>query len=468
MLLWLFSPLSSSAMFDFDDLSVTSGINDLPQGSATINYGLNEYGLDEYSSTDSSHQGGAVRLWRYTSNYNSSHMGFSSWGWLDIDDSKAVSGNSLRCVITGGRNSICNPCDSGGLIVNKKQDYLDYLSVGQNPVGTIAIGVPDIYFGNSTGSSNPMAMWPAVGNNRLSLYVKYPESLAGADRPGNPRVTIHVAPFTTDFGGHYYQFYAINGGGWTHLQLDRHPSNDNISGSDAVNKPAHDEGFIGRIYRFYVTANLYEGYTIPPHYTYFDNIEFWNDDYANQNDETINGLGISYNPATKFFQVTFNDKYRGRSSNPGMAKATYEIRYSLSEPITNENWDNATPCHIQATTTQTERVDGKFKRVSPDDYTTVWAKFALANSSDEMTFENNKIIHFAIKDISQNPENHRQINPALDGTLAGWGRNYDDGWASWDYENDNRVLDYIKRISYILSENTDLEVPSAPVGLSVS
>lgn len=458
-------------MMDFDDLPVTSGTDDLPQGSSTWNYALNQYGMDQYTSSNSSYAGGAVRVWRYSpDSYNSSHMGFSNWGWLDVDDDDAISGNSLRYVITGGRNPSCNPCDNGGMEVQNKQDYLDYLSNGQNPVGMIVVGVPDLYFGNATSSLNKIAMWPAIGNNRLSIYAKYPEELTGADRSGNPAVTIHVGPFTTDFDGHYYHFFSINGGDWTHLQLDRHPANDNVNGSDTVNQPAHDEGFISRIYRFYIIANAYEGYAVPIHYAYFDNIDFWMDEYENQNDETINGLGISYDSDTNNFQVTFNDKYRGMGVVPGLARASYEIRYSLYGAITNENWDNATPCSIQATTMQAQRSDGRFKRVSPDAYTTVWAKFALANSSDEAAFENNRIIYFAVKDISQNPNNHYEINPNLDGTLVGWGRNYSDGWSGWDYSNDDAALNYIKRINYILpgyAETLDINLPSIPSGLAV-
>lgn len=453
-------------VINFDDFATSIGANDLPSSSPTWNYD-DTYTLDMFISKDADHAGGAMRLWRYSADYNTSHMGFTNWGFLEIDNQEKIKGKALRYSVTGGRNEDCNPCDNGGMEVLKKQDYLDYLADGLNPIGSISVGSPDIYIGNATSSGSPVAMWAAEGHNRLSLYAKFPETMIGADN-SHPDDTIHVGPFTTDFGGHYYTIFGLNGGGWAHLQLDRHPQNDNNSGADTVNKPAHDEGFISRIYRLYITARDYQGIGTPIHHTYFDEIKFWTDDYANQNDETINSLGVSFDESTKEFQVSLNDKYRG----DGQAKSTYEMRYSLSAPITNENWSQAVPVSIQASVANAARSDGKFRRGDGGwAYTLLWARFKLQSSADEDLFANNRIIYFALKDISQNPENHMQINPNLDGTLANQGRNYSDGSEIWDYAHDDPVLDYVKRIDYVLpgyGETADVEAPNSPSGLSVS
>ncbi|KKP83911.1 MAG: hypothetical protein UR82_C0016G0011 [Candidatus Moranbacteria bacterium GW2011_GWF1_35_5] len=415
---------------DFNDFSVNTGLDQLPSGSATWDYDSTTT-MDRFISKDISHAGGPLRFWRISPGYNTSHMGFENYGFLEIDDQESISGSSLRYAVTGGRNTICNPCLDGGLIVNKKQDYIYYLESSQNPLGTINIGDPYIYFGNDTSSSNAVALWNAQGHNRLSMYVKIPPEVNWVDN-GYAHPTIHIGPFTTDFSGHYYHQYCINGGdGWVHLDVDRHPTNDNVSGVDSVNMPAHDVSYISNIYRFYFTiSGGYEGFATPMHYTWFDNIEFLSDDYANQNDESINNLAIAYSPSTKYFQVSFNDKYRG-------------------------NWNNATPAHIQDGTFQAARNDGKFRRAQDWAYLGLWAKFKLGTSSDEDMLELQGKIYFAVKDISQNPLNHEQINPALDGTLAGQGRDYLNGAAQWDYENDDVVLDYIKRIDYsIAGDNT--------------
>ena len=63
---------------------------------------------------------------RYKCTYNSGHMGYETYGFLEIDNKVAVKGNSLKIITTGGVNQ------SGihGEKLNSKSEYFKLLDQG--------------------------------------------------------------------------------------------------------------------------------------------------------------------------------------------------------------------------------------------------------------------------------------------------------------------------------------------------
>ena len=127
------------------------------------------------------------------------------------------------------------------------------------------------------------------------------------------------------------------------------------------------------------------------------------------------------------------------------------MRYSFS-PITNNNWNQATPAHIVADSRYgiDDRSDGKFAKWWPY-YQAVWAPFRLASSADEAKLTAGVKVYFAIKDISQ--VNGNGASPVLDCGVGNWGtcgRDYASHGDTFDFAGDKPVLNLIKRIDFII------------------
>ena len=63
-------------------------------------------------------------LYQYLCTDNTSHIGYSTYGYLEIDAANAVRGNCLRACVTGAVNST----GTYGELVTTKQHYLDFLA----------------------------------------------------------------------------------------------------------------------------------------------------------------------------------------------------------------------------------------------------------------------------------------------------------------------------------------------------
>ncbi len=390
----------------------------------------------------------------YLNSYNSSHMGFSTYGYLEIDGETAVRGNSLRYRVTGGINSGGN-C---GTPITTKRQYLDLLQAGEHPVceGAV-IGHPCLYFANTGPSWSPVPFPQAQGANRLSMYYRAPAELTNGEGGwGNrPEITMNVGPYN-GVGGHWYHEVCNQGGGWTHVLIDAHPQHNN-SWSSAADYPfpsssLRDMGvdYFNGWYRWYVTFKPYEGIAAAPYDVWFDEVEFLTDPEP-QNNETVCSPAVTWFPETRSFEIGFMDKYK----NNAYAYATYELRYSF-EPITNDDWDQATPARILADERFSigARDDGKFAKYWPY-YASVWAPFTLACEEDLDRLTPDTLIFFAVKDISQVGENGMQ--PVQDTGIGRWvvgGRDYSAYGDTFDYEGDQPALPLIKRI--------DFRVPKEP------
>ncbi len=411
--------------------------------------------------------------------YNSAHMGFETYGYLEIDGQEAVRGNSLRFRVTGGKNTTTcpdgnsggAPCNASGLETTTKEHYLDWIDNGQDPVaGDQDVGHPYIYFANTSQNSNPIPFVQAPGCNRLSLYVRLPD--AADNGPGGyatpPELTFNIGPYN-GVGGHWYHNYTLQGGGWAHLIVDGHPQHNNAwSSADKYPYPSSSLRDMGTtyfltMYRWYLAAKPYDGIATPPYSMWVDEIEYQLDDEP-QNNETICSPSIMHHAGDNRFEVGFMDKYK----NNGKSYSTYEVRYSFSQ-ITNDNWDQATPAKIRADARFgiEARNDGKFQKWHSW-YQNTWASFTLTTLDEQLLFPGRRI-YFAIKDISQveDPDADENNNQVLDGDEAGvqnllkpvdgldgaaakGGRDYITYWDDFDYDGDFPVLGLIKRIDYIL------------------
>lgn len=408
----------------------------------------------------------------YTINsYNSLHMGFETYGFMEIDDQKAVKGNSLKITTTGGINDETT-LKRLGIRVENKEEYIEMANNGIDPVYHGGkVGHPYIYFMANNSSLNNLVTFPvAQGANKLSMYILMPSgvkngTLESARYDRSPQQTINLGPYANipnptlyppthplydkngTIGGHWYNVFYNEGGGWTHILAEPHPQHNNAF-DNAAKYPypsysMRDLGldFYKSLYRNYITFYPYVGIDSPPYYTYIDEIEFIFDEEP-QNNETINNPGVTYYPEDKHFSIGWNDKYK----NNGGAWATYEIRYSFSQ-ITNANWSNAKlvtiiddPRYNEVSSTGPGRIK-KHWPYSP----AVFGQFTI-DPDDKAKLTPKTTIYFAIKDVSQNPID--TLDPISDRA----GRDYRNNGDQFDYAGDAPDLPLIKRIDFYIPE----------------
>ena len=383
---------------------------------------------------------------------------------------------------TEGVNNVCTylstssfatNCDYYGTPIHTKEDYIDEINAGRNPVyhGPKKIGSPRLTVSNTSFNAGNYALPQAAGANRLSMYVYLPPNTTNQGSVSvNDKIfqiTLDVDPFNEVSGtGHWYHFFHTQGGGWTHVQVDSHPQhNNNWSNAAMWPYPSYSiRGYgvnhIETTRLFYVNYGAYSGYTgldIPEYTVWLDEVEFFNDPEP-QNEETINGLSVLYRPETKYFEIGFHGKYKNNSYD----KSTYEIRYSFA-PITNDNWVSATPVHVQAEAyfSVPANTTGIIKKYQAH-RSAVWAPFKLASTAEEALLTPGTIIYFAIKDVSQDPNNLQIPNP-----LHNNGRQYATYANTFDYAGDAPALPLIKRIDYFISNSEAKVIEKAPTIKSI-
>lgn len=494
---------------NFDGLPATTGDEIPGSGESWLyttatqnpdnNYGMTVYDQAGWRSTHSYPNNTNIFNFfvLYPNFYYSDHMGWPTYGYLEIDDQNALRGNSLRYRVTGGVNGltcpcgkdevcgaaetqVCNEnglectegetqiCKENGLRVTTKQHYLDFVSANEQPiVGEVKIGSPAIYFMNtgpnpSSSGQSAVPFLEAQGNNRLSMYVFLPGEKGNfhdnvVDARESPASTFNIGPFN-DVGGHWYHVYNLQGGGWIHVIVDGHPQHNNAFHNASLypypSSSVRDMGYdyFSTMYRWYfAVVNPYGQTAEAPYSLWLDEIEFSNDAEP-QNNETINSPAVGYYPDRAVFEIGFNDKY----ANNQYSYSTYEVRYSF-EQITNNNWQQASPVHIQADDRMSygiaENRQGRFEKFNSYSRS-VWAPFKVASAQDEARLTPGTTVYFAIKDVSQ-VDGNGQI--PVDGhniygssaTGAG-GRDYQNHGDKFDYTGDQAVLHLIKRIDYTM------------------
>jgi hypothetical protein len=398
----------------------------------------------------------------YKNDYNSSAMGWTAYAFFEIDDKVSIKGNSLKITVTGGVTS----AGTHGSPLFNKEEYLDYVESGKDPVAHDGVRLTSdarIYFMNETYNNANYPLRTAKGANTFSFYVYLPEGLSNKSDAPNPsdlkhNDTMHTGPFN-GIGGHWYHSYLNSGGGWIHVNQGTHPRHNNAF-SDASKYPypsysvrSYGVDYYSNMYAIYLALGSYSPGAIPLYNIWFDEPTFLYDDYP-QNHETINSIAVGYYPHKDFlFEMSFHDKYTGNA----YASSTYEIRYSFSQ-ITNDNWHSATPVMVQADSYYgiPARTDGIMKKVNSSRQQ-VWVPFKLASATDEALLTPGKTIFFAVKDVSQDPNNLQLINP-----VHNRGRQYAKYPNTFDFEGDAPALPLIKRIDFFISEGNNTQLIKAP------
>lgn len=371
----------------------------------------------------------------YKNSYNTPNMGYNAFAFMDIDNTMGVTGNSLRVTITGGSNST----GTFGLPLQTKEEYLNYINNSINPVvSSKIVGYPTIYFMNSGQNKEPFEV--SQGANRLSMYVYLPagisnqRNLVGGDKFVSSVSTL--APFNGT-GGHWYSTYYTQGGGWTHLIMDSHPTGNNSYAPPYPSKSYRDQGpdLFNKLYRNYFAVYPYEGIEKPKYYIWIDSIEFLNDPEP-QNNETINTPSVMLHMKNNLFEIGFNDKYGAAGCN-----STYQVKYSFS-PITNVNWNIAKPVLIQATSNFNISANntGTFKKFNSY-RTPVWASFKIMEDDEPELKNTGKKLYFAIKDIS----NRDYSGSLFDG-------DYDNSLINVSGLGNVKRVNLIKCIDYVIPE----------------
>ena len=415
--------------------------------------------------------------------YNSLHMGFETYGFMEISDQNAVKGNSLKITTTGGINNEVTKAKLGLRVENKEQ-YLSLLNNGIDPIYHDGeVGHPYIYFIANNSISPNFATFPvAQGANKLSMYIYMPQSLQNgtiekARYDQNPRQTINLGPYAEvpnptvyppthplyvqdgKIGGHWYNVFYNEGGGWTHILAEPHPQHNN--GFDNGSKypyPSNSMRDLGldyykTMYRNYITFYPYSGIGTPPYYTYLDEIQFIFDGEP-QNNETINSPGVTFYPNDNHFSIGWNDKY----ANYDGGWATYEIRYSFSQ-ITNTNWSSAKRVTIIDDPRYNEVSDtgpGRIKKHWPY-YPSIFGQFTI-DPDDKTLLMPGTTVYFAIKDVSQNPSN--SLDPISTNKA---GRDYRNHGDKFDYVADVLAIPLIKRIEFYISGTMPQQSNTYPV-----
>jgi hypothetical protein len=434
----------------------------------------------------------------YNNNADNTHIGFTAYTYLDIDNTVAINGNSLRITCTGGYNEYSSVTSGYGACVNgcgssvlSKRDYETFINESINPVytGGYIVGAPYIYFISNVFSQDQggnVSIVEAQNTNRLSLYIHIPSTMNnGTGGSGNPpNWTMMIGPFLNNAGttqGHFYHYYMNEGGtsgSWVHLLADGHPQwnngwnsasdspcpsgsvrNMNVAGgsgglfspySCSTYSSTLTNGYQDIIDGWYVEVEPYDGVGIPPFQVWLDEIEFFDDDSVEpQNNETINSPAITYyDGVTKgLFAISLDDKY----INNQYSYSTYQIKYSFSQ-ITNANFASATPCQITADSRYgvTANTSGLFAKWWPY-YQAVYAPFTL-QSGDIAKLTPGTVVYFAILDVSQGTgSGGNSQTPWTSCGVGNWstcGRAYSTESSTFDYTADSVALPYIKRISF--------------------
>jgi hypothetical protein len=398
------------ATFDFLNNDVTQGFgnwyySDIGDNSCAVYDGLLQSKL--CSNPDGNGKRQSMNL--YYNGYNSDHMGWLRWAYIDSSPT-AISGNSLKISFTGGayNSDGLGAVGYSGLDVRSKNQFDNFISLGQNPFANRLLpGDMTIYFHSNDANDHFYPFNQLVGNDRLSVWVLPPQdslfNLANQKYAvAGDTITSQFSwyPFVNDSNGdHYYHDLSnINMGGWIHLVFDAHPIHNNGGDTNpysyhragGYDYPGDSVAFFNNVHAFalrgYISGNLPS-----PSEIYIDQMEAYKTTEM-ENDETIAGIGIGFDPNTKMFDISFNDKYRCASCD-----ATYEARYSFS-PITNANYSSATLLKVTNFDRTKNNSIGIINKVNGG-YNQLWAALDVIDADKAQLIEGKKI-YFAVKDIS--------------------------------------------------------------------
>lgn len=401
-----FCKASTFANFDFVQNDVTQGFPGWYYSDRGDN-SCDSYDASKLCSTPDVN-GQRQSIYYYYNGYNTDHMGWMRWGFMDAGSS-TINGGSLKFLFTGGAYDNNGSVGYSGLEVRSKSQFDDLIAQGQNPYSDrILPGDLTLYFSSNNSGNHFYPFSQLVGNDRLSVWVLHPdggpytyENQKFSQSYQRPEQLFSWYPFVNDSNGdHYYHDLSnINMGGWTHYIFDAHPLHNNggdpnpysyyrAGGSDY---PGDAVSYFDNVNKFSLRG-LSAKNTPSPSEMFIDEFEAYKVSQL-ENDETISGIGVGYNPSTKMFDIAFNDKYRCATD----CLSTYEIRYSFS-PITNTNYGSA----ILAKVTNFDRTKNNNNGIvykPSSGYSQLWAALEVSDS-DKANLIDGNTIYFAVKDIS--------------------------------------------------------------------
>jgi hypothetical protein len=349
----------------------------------------------------------------YYSNANSFHKDWMRYGYIDASTEISVSGSALKVMMTGG----AFPGEDGSVVyvgdpVKSKSQVTnsDNTATDKDNTQSSLPGATSIYFKTATSKTK----FPKLQNkNRFSIWVLMPPqsediALYNKEIRKRPEKMMSWYPFiNTSKAGHYYHNASnIPMGGWTKVQFDAHPTHHNGRVDNeyhAFSEGGNDYPASGINYFNNVAA-----FALKPHFAknmpvktafFFDDFET---DYVEfENEETINNIGVGYNPENHQFDISFEDKYRCSA-----CKGEYDLRYSFS-PITNLNFDNT---YIPRFVTNFKRSDsnsaGKIYK-SNNGYNQLWAAIDI-QEGHVSKLSHGQNIYFALRDNSDRSQINQQ------------------------------------------------------------
>lgn len=331
------------------------------------------------------------------------------------------------------------------------------------------------------GTSNQTSWWmwmgasqlsvnPAVTNsttNRMDFYIKTDgvESISESGGVNSvPGDNFHIGTYLCWAGGgadgqncpteasgqHWYHYLTIQNGAWIHVSLDRHPTHKrgacstDVSGCVVGDNPSFiewEKNYYENINSMYFEIRY--GQTALTT-MWIDEVGF--DTVTNENEQSVTSLWVGYWPSDDYWRISWKDMSFQTASGYGLASgnyfSTFEIRYSTS-PITNANWDQATPVSTElfSGVAYTGSENRALVRRVGDDVVTVYTKFKLPDNVET----SNSVIYFAIKDVS--------VGGGHAGTNWPWTR----------LDGHNAPSSNVRTIDYALSAST-----SGVVGIGVS
>lgn len=385
--------------FDFIDGQIENGLDNWSYSD------LGETLCDVYNGKSQSKlcsQNGQ-KIYAYYNGSNTDHIGWMRYGYIDSSNEFSVNNTSLKLQMTGGvyKNAKGNNIKVGIPARAKSERFTAPLKIEDEIPETLP-GDMSIYVKTAT---NTTTFSQFQGKNRFSVWVLMPYlsldineySTAHLRRP-NQRIGWY--PFIEDSrGGHYYHHASnIPMGGWTKVQFDAHPTHHNSGSHNSYSAfsaggyeyPGKSESYFNNIVTFALRTSFSRDQPISSQF-YLD--EFEVDLVEFENDETINNIGVGFNPETQQFDISFEDKYR--CSN---CSATYILKYSFT-PITNHNFEDAhTPSYITNFNRSKNNNNGKIFKPNPG-YNLLWAAIDLQDEHKKQ-LTNGRKIYFAVKDIS--------------------------------------------------------------------
>lgn len=300
------------------------------------------------------------------------------------------------------------------------------------------------------GTTNDVSWWmwygltqlsndPGVTNsatNRLDFYLKAQgviDPTETGDKDSISTRNFHIGTYLCWDGGgidaqncpeeaagqHWYHELVIKDDAWVHVSLDRHPTHKrgacstDVTGCVAGDNPSFIES--GKNYYENMNSVYFEvRYDQPELVTmWVDEVGF--DTAANENEQSVTSLWVGYWPSDDYWRISWQDMSFQTASGFGLIEgntfSTFEIRYSTA-PITNANWDAATPISAElfSGTEYTGSIDLSKVRRTGSGLTTVYTKFKLPDNVES----SNDVIYFAIKDVS--------VSGGHAGTKYAWNR----------------------------------------------